>query len=274
MPAARSSTFCCSGGSPSRPPSPMSPARSSIHAPSSSYRAHGHSPSRLCLSDIALRVSSNADCVGPISIHLTANLGLSKSEIIKIVKIFGLPSNRLQMQHHFHADQWLPYPKDLVFAFFANPENLPRLMPKWQKARIEEAVFAPPPPRPTDTVRYPGMAAGSGTRLTISGRPFPLSPLRLPWEALIEDFRWNEGFCDVQVRGPFAYWRHCHSVVAKPLESGQAGTVVNDDVTYEPPLGKAGELANTLAIRRGMQMMFRYRQSRTVELLAMMTGRQ
>ena len=177
------------------------------------------------------------------------------------------------MRQHFHAQQWLPYARELVFAFFANPENLPRLMPKWQKARIEEAMFAPPPPRPDGTPRFPGMAAGSGTRLTISGRPFPLSPLRVPWEALIEDFRWNEGFCDVQVRGPFAYWRHCHSVVEKAAEDGRPGVIVSDDVTYEPPFGRAGELANKLVIERGMRSMFRYRQKRTEELLAMMTGR-
>ncbi len=178
------------------------------------------------------------------------------------------------MRHHFHAEQWLPYPRELVFAFFANPENLPRLMPRWQKARIEEAMFAPPPPRPEGAVSYPGMAAGSGTRLTISGRPFPLSPLRLPWDALIEDFRWNEGFCDVQTRGPFAYWRHCHSVEEKPSpETGAAGTVVLDDVTYEPPFGKVGDIADRIGIARGMGMMFRYRQKRTAELLAMMTGK-
>ena len=42
------------------------------------------------------------------------------------------------MRHPFAAEQWLPYPVELVFAFFANPQNLPRLMPAWQKARIEE----------------------------------------------------------------------------------------------------------------------------------------
>ena len=37
------------------------------------------------------------------------------------------------MHHTFTSEQWLPYPVEPVFAFFANPENLPRLMPKWQK---------------------------------------------------------------------------------------------------------------------------------------------
>ena len=177
------------------------------------------------------------------------------------------------MRHQFHAEQWLPYPRDLVFAFFANPENLPRLMPKWQRARIEEATFAPPTSRPEGTSRYPGLSAGSGTKLTISARPFPLSPLRVPWDALIEDFRWNEGFCDVQLRGPFHYWRHCHSVRdERSAETGKPGSVVADHVEYELPLGGLGDFVDLIAAKRGMEMLFRYRQKRTEELLARMAG--
>src|ERR1700704_5799181 len=106
------------------------------------------------------------------------------------------------MRAHFHAEKWLPQPVELVFAFFANPENLPRLMPKWQAARIEEASFRPPPPHP-GTPRYPGIAAGDGTRLTLSFRPFPYSPVRISWEAAIGHFIWNQQFCDTQLRGPF-----------------------------------------------------------------------
>ena len=162
------------------------------------------------------------------------------------------------MPHHFETSQWLPYPPELVFAFFANPENLPRLMPKWQNARIEEAVFAPPPPRPLNSPRYPGIAAGDGTRLTLSLRPFPFAPFRIPWEAQIEDFRWNHGFCDIQLRGPFTSWRHCHTVTAK-----DSGTTLHDTVTYDLPI----------AIRPILAYIFRHRHQRTIELLALATGR-
>jgi ligand-binding SRPBCC domain-containing protein len=161
----------------------------------------------------------------------------------------------------FTTEQWLPHPLELVFAFFANPENLPRLMPAWQKARIEEAVFAPPPPRPAGAPRYPGIAAGNGTRLTISARPFPFAPFRAPWEALIEDFRWNQGFCDIQGHGPFRSWRHCHSVRPETRD-GQPGTVVRDEVIYDLFPG-----LNPFA-RPGLAYVFRYRQQRTARLLA------
>lgn len=175
------------------------------------------------------------------------------------------------MPHTFHAEQWLPFPLELVFAFFANPENLPRLMPAWQKARIEEASFAPPPPRPPDTPRLPGIVAGAGTRMTISFRPFPFSPMRLPWDAEISEFAWNDHFCDIQHRGPFKSWRHCHRLSTKsrtnPDGSVQPGTLLVDQLEYALPLGPLGSLANTLFVRYQIRSIFRYRQQRTADLL-------
>lgn len=180
------------------------------------------------------------------------------------------------MRHTFTAEQWLPYPVDVVFAFFSSPENLPRLMPTWQKARIEEATFAAPPPRPigsSPAVRLFGIAAGEGTRMTISFRPFPLSPIRVPWDARIDQFVWNDHFCDAQLRGPFAFWHHCHRVRSETRTSERGipttGTVVHDEVQYEMRLGSLGEFANRVFMRRQMQSIFAYRQKRTTELIAL-----
>ncbi len=180
------------------------------------------------------------------------------------------------MRHTYHSEQWLPYPVELVFAFFANPENLPRLMPAWQKARIEEAAFAPPPPAPSSAnpSQDKTIAAGAGTRITLSFRPVPFSPVRIPWKAEISEFVWNDHFCDLQLRGPFAYWHHCHSVHAEPRtgESGQPtpGTLLRDQVEYEPPFGRLGEVANSLFITHQLRSTFDYRHKRTRELLALM----
>ena len=180
------------------------------------------------------------------------------------------------MRFQYHSEQWLPFSVELVFAFFANPENLPRLMPTWQKARIEEASFAAPPPRPASTPRFPGIAAGSGTKMTISFRPVPLSPLRVPWDAEISDFVWNDHFCDIQTRGPFAYWHHCHRVA--PLASSNAsgvtveGTLLQDEVTYELPFGALGVVAQKLFVPRQMAYIFNYRKKRTAELLPRMAS--
>jgi ligand-binding SRPBCC domain-containing protein len=175
------------------------------------------------------------------------------------------------MRHTFQSEQWLPYSVEQIFAFFANPENLPRLMPKWQKARIEEATFAPTPPRPASTlgVRFRGVAAGAGTRMTIGFKPFPYAPFRIPWDAEITEFVWNDHFCDIQHRGPFAYWHHCHHISAETRER-VAGTKVHDQVDYELPLGPLGELANTLVMQRQFRAIFDYRHTRTAELLPLM----
>ncbi len=163
------------------------------------------------------------------------------------------------------TEQWLPFPRAVVFAFFANPANLPPLMPAWQHARIDEVTLVPPTLRPEDAPELPGTVAGSGTRLLITARGGPGVPVRLPWLALIEDFRWNEGFCDVQVKGPFAYWRHCHTV-RDETRSGEPGTVVRDAVEYTLPLDPLSRLGTPLG-RLAMRALFGYRQRRASELV-------
>ena len=173
------------------------------------------------------------------------------------------------MRHIFQAEQWVPFPVDHVFAFFANPENLPRLMPSWQSARIEEASFAPPPPKRSSDAIYPGTAAGAGTRMTLSFRPVPLSPIRVPWDAEITEFVWNSHFCDVQHRGPFAYWRHCHRLFAE-TRNDTPGTLLRDHVEYELPLGSLGELAEKLFIPAQFRYLFNFRHRSTAALLPLL----
>ncbi len=175
------------------------------------------------------------------------------------------------MPHTFAAEQWLPFPVELAFAFFANPDNLPRLMPRWQHARIDQATYAPAPPRPAGTPRLPGLVAGAGTRLTITFRALPLLPLRLPWDAEITEFTWNDHFCDtINGRGPFKLWRHCHHLHAAPDPTGVSstpGALLQDHVEYTLPFGPLGNLANAVAVRRQIRRIFRYRHRKTAELL-------
>jgi len=173
------------------------------------------------------------------------------------------------MRLHFQTEQRLPYPIEQVFAFFADPTNLPRLMPTWQHARIEHAIYVSPPPPLDLFLGSYRVTAGTGTRLTLTIRPIPFSPIRLTWDALIEDFRWLEGFCDVQLRGPFKYWRHCHTV-----QSHRSGTLLHDEVEYELPLGPLGFLADKLFVHRQLAATFNYRHRRTLELLAIEAAHQ
>lgn len=171
------------------------------------------------------------------------------------------------MRHTFQTAQWVPRPVELVFAFFISPQNLPPLMPRWQKARIEEARLLSPPPGPPSPYRLRGAAAGPGSSITLSFRPFPLSPLRIPWESKITGFGWNEFFCDAQEpgRGPFAFWLHFHRFAVEARE-GVIGTTITDEIEYEPPFGAAGELAHAFILRQ-IKTIFEHRQRRISEIL-------
>jgi ligand-binding SRPBCC domain-containing protein len=162
------------------------------------------------------------------------------------------------MRHSFQTEQWVPYPRERVFAFFSDPANLPPLMPGWQRARLERIALVAPPLLSTASV-----AAGVGSLITISFRAIPWVPVRLEWDAYVAEFHWNESFCDEQRRGPFKHFRHCHRI-----RDDANGSVVSDTVEYELPLGLLGDFANGLAVKRQIRALFRYRQKMLPLLLA------
>jgi len=158
---------------------------------------------------------------------------------------------------------------ELVFAFFANPTNLPHLMPRNLETRIEDARIQPPPPRPTasdPSRRFNSVAAGVGSEILISFFPIPWVPRRIGWMARITEFVWNSHFCDEQVRGPFAHFRHRHCIQAEVRE-GVEGTLVTDEIEFALPYGLIGRVGEAL-IRRNLSKSFAHRQKRLPEILA------
>ncbi len=170
------------------------------------------------------------------------------------------------MRHSFQTAQWVPYPITKVFAFFADPANLPRLMPAWQKAHVDRQTLVTPPDPVREVLQFTRPAAGTGSAISILFRPFPLSPILMRWDARIVEFEWDHHFCDEQVQGPFAYWRHCHRVTGEDRD-GIEGTQIVDDLIYELPLGILSEPAHAFIIRRQIKGIFRYRQQRLLQLL-------
>jgi ligand-binding SRPBCC domain-containing protein len=163
------------------------------------------------------------------------------------------------MRYSYHTEQWVPYSIEQVFQFFSNPDNLPLLMPAWQKARIDEKYLVPP--LSGSTAQQQNIeAAGTGSRLTLSFRPFPFAPFRIRWVAEIAEFKWNERFCDRQLSGPFAYWNHCHYLMHQ-ARSGTVGTLICDDLEYELPHWMSGEIANQLIFRRQIASTFNFRHA-------------
>lgn len=160
----------------------------------------------------------------------------------------------------FITEQWVPFPLERVFAFFADPLNLPRLMPAWQDARVDSLELHAP-----GAVNTP-RAAGRGSRILLSFRPLPLSPVRLRWLALIDDYMTDHHFCDLQVTGPFGYWRHCHLVRAE-AHGDADGTRVTDVVDYQWLRGSVDRPIDALGGRLQLRHLFRYRQRQLPLLL-------
>jgi ligand-binding SRPBCC domain-containing protein len=139
---------------------------------------------------------------------------------------------------------WLPKPRAVVFPFFADPANLPRITPPWLRFRLLTPAAA--------------MAAGAVFDYRIAWLGVPLR-----WRAFIREYDPPVRFVDVQVRGPYGRWEHRHLFLE---EAG--GTWMEDRVTYRLPLGPLGRAAHALLVRRQLAAIWRYRRRRIGELLA------
>jgi ligand-binding SRPBCC domain-containing protein len=171
------------------------------------------------------------------------------------------------MAYHAEFAQWVPFPQEQVFRFFANPENLPRIMPPASGTRIEKLHLVPlEPPPGTATVSVGNSLAGVSSEIVTSFRVAPFLPIRRVWIARITEFAWNRHFADIQVRGPFKNWRHRHELTPE-VRDGVAGTVVRDRIEYEIGYGFLDAIAQTLFVRRQMRATFAHRQAILEKLL-------
>jgi hypothetical protein len=102
----------------------------------------------------------------------------------------------LPMIHRVEFEQWVPVATEKVFLFFANPNNLPRIMPRETGTKLVALRLAPPPPVPIGQQAIPrdDSLAGLGSEIVTSFRLFPFLPLRAQWIALITEFEWNHHF--------------------------------------------------------------------------------
>jgi ligand-binding SRPBCC domain-containing protein len=173
------------------------------------------------------------------------------------------------MTQRFETSQWTPYPVELVFAFFANPANLPHLMPPKLNVQIEDARIEPPPARPVSpdpARRFRSIAAGAGSEILVSFFPIAWVPKRVSWMVRITEFEWNSHFCDEQVRGPFDEYHHRHFIVPEYRE-GQEGTLISDEIEFALPFGMLGPMGGALVLKQ-LARTFAYRQKRLPEILA------
>ena len=166
------------------------------------------------------------------------------------------------MPYRLEFEQWVPFPLERVFLFFANPENLPRIMPPASGARLLRLeLHSPAGNVPSSTL------AGISSAIVVSVRVLPFLPFRAPWVARIVEFEWNHHFVDIQEKGPFKSWRHRHQFAAE-TRNGVAGTLVGDVVEYEIGFGPVGAIAQKLLVAGQMRQTFAHRQRVLESLLA------
>jgi len=172
------------------------------------------------------------------------------------------------LTHHVQFEQWVPVAMERVFLFFANPGNLPRIMPPATGTALVRLKLVPPPGTDAETATITDRAplAGAGSEIVTSFRVLPFLPLRAQWIALITEFVWNHHFADVQKKGPFKSFHHRHELLAE-ARNGMNGTVVRDVINYEVGFGLLGDLAQYFFISRHLRRTFAYRQQALEKLL-------
>jgi ligand-binding SRPBCC domain-containing protein len=136
----------------------------------------------------------------------------------------------------------VPRPRDQVFRFFADPENLERLTPPELAFRI---LTTPGPLQEGSLIRY---------RLQLFRVPFSWLTRIAIWDPPHE-------FADDQLRGPYARWYHRHRF----LDDGD-GTWIEDEVHFRLPLYPLGEVAAPLVTRQ-LRRIFTYRRNVLLRVL-------
>lgn len=140
------------------------------------------------------------------------------------------------MTHVLEREQLVPRPRSELFDFFSDAGNLERLTPASMSFKIKT-------PQPI-TMR-------EGTLIDYEIRLFGV-PMK--WRTLIDEWRPEEKFVDLQLRGPYSLWRHTHT-----FEEVDGGTMVRDRVEYALPLGPLGSIAHAIFVRRQLRTIFDFR---------------
>jgi ligand-binding SRPBCC domain-containing protein len=134
-------------------------------------------------------------------------------------------------------------PIAVVFKFFSRPENLEAITPPWLRFRI---VTPPSEMRAGTLIAY---------RLRVHGIP-------LRWLTKIERWAPPSEFVDVQVKGPYKFWRHVHR-----FSQIDGATRISDTVDYSLPFGALGRQIHRLQVAGDLSKIFDYREQRVRSLL-------
>jgi len=132
-----------------------------------------------------------------------------------------------------------------VFAWHQQPAAFQRLQPPWEKVEV---------------IHKEG-GIQDGDRVTLKAY---IGPFSTRWMVKHYDFIPPKQFCDLQVKGPFRYWKHIHGFRSQ----GDGTSYLRDTLNYALPFGLPGYLMGKRMIRRRLEKLFRFRHSITCNDLA------
>ena len=140
--------------------------------------------------------------------------------------------------YQFHKEQIIDASIDEVWNFISSPQNLKKITPK----EMDFEILTPNLP---DKI-YEGMIISYSVK--------PLLGIPTNWVTEITHIKDKSYFVDEQRVGPYKLWHHQHIIT--PLYEGVS---MKDIVSYQPPFGWLGNIANTLIIKHRLEKIFRYR---------------
>jgi len=143
----------------------------------------------------------------------------------------------------FVSEMRVDAPLEKVWAFYSNPNNLPKLTLPNMHLRVLRA----------DTPLRKGSRIVFGVRR---------GPIHVTWESVIAEFEPPNLFTDLQTKGPFDHWLHRHE-----FESLDGGTRIRDTLEFGRPRGILHRMATALFLDHEIHELFRYREKVARRLL-------
>lgn len=140
--------------------------------------------------------------------------------------------------YQFRREQFLKTSVEEIWDFISSPKNLKEITPDYMGFDITS------PNLPEKM--YPGMI--------ISYKVKPLLGIKTTWVTEITQVKDHKYFVDEQRVGPYSIWHHEHI-----LEEKDGGVLMTDIISYKPPFGFLGNIANALTIKKKLKEIFDYR---------------
>ena len=125
-----------------------------------------------------------------------------------------------------------------IWDFVSSPKNLKEITPDYMLFQITSKELK--------EKMYPGMI--------ISYKVSPVLNIKMTWITEITQVKEKQFFIDEQRLGPYKMWHHQHF-----FEEHENGVLMTDIITYIPPFGILGDIANHLFIKKQLEEIFNYR---------------